>query len=92
MKTLKLPLMFDPDKNKPSVTLMFPYFSFIVLIICIICLAKQNLVQGTLAAGSVWFLSTVFYLLRRLNKLNLDIDDRKLELEGGDNEQKSNSN
>lgn len=84
MKTLKLPLMFDPVSNKPSVTLMFPYLSFIVLLIGTCLLLKQNVMQGTIAAGIIWFLSTCFYLLRKLNKINIDVDDKKLELDGGD--------
>lgn len=83
-KGIKLPLMYDPITDKPSVTLMFPYFSFILLMISLALLVKENTLYGAIGVGSVWVLATVFYLLRKLTKFKADLDDKSIELEGGD--------
>lgn len=86
---LKLPYAYDPVSGKPSVTLLFPYIAFIVAIIGNIILINKDTFTGTVTAIIFWALSTVFYMLRQLNKAKIDLDDKSIDLEGESDETKS---
>lgn len=76
----------DVITNKPSITLFFPYVAFIISVIAVILLIKENTLYGTIAAIGMWIVALVLYLMRRINKAKLDINDGEIEFEGGDNE------
>lgn len=84
---IKLPFAHDPVQNKPSVTLMFVYLTFLMASVSTIAL---NFTESTLTAALVgicfWALAFIFYRLRRLDKVNIDLDNRSISLEGKDTE------
>lgn len=78
--------MHDPITKKPSITLMFPYFSFILMMVGLGLLLKENTLYGAIGAGIVWLLATILYLLRKLTKAKVDLDDKSIELENEDDD------
>jgi hypothetical protein len=82
---IKAPFFHDPTTDKPSITLMFPYVSFTLLIISSIALHFfPSLIIASLFMAMIWIASTVFYMIRKINKAKIDFDDKQLELEGGE--------
>lgn len=79
---LKFPFAYDPVQKQPSVTLLFVYITFIMAATSSIAL---NFTESTLTASLVaicfWALAFIFYRLRRLDKVKIDLDDRSIELE-----------
>jgi hypothetical protein len=78
---LRLPLAYDPDKRRASVTMLFTYVGFLVAICAVIFLSVQDPIAGTSSAIILWTLSTVFYLMRRLNKFKADLRSDSIELD-----------
>ena len=57
--------MHDPVVGKPSVTLLFPYITFVLSLISVISLHfKPSMVIATATTLMFWAISVVFYLLR----------------------------
>jgi hypothetical protein len=81
---LNLPAAYDKDKDGPSMSLFFAYLAFFCTLILIVTLSIQNIELGVLASIIYSTLQTVFYLLRRLSKAKIDLDDKAIELEGSD--------
>lgn len=79
------PFVHDGSTKKPSITIAFAYVSYIMVVISVICLHfKPELLTATLTTISVWLAAVVFYMLRKLTKAKVDLDDRSFELDGGD--------
>lgn len=85
---LNLPTAFDADKQGPSVSLLFANISFYLAICTIIYLTTKDTFAGTMAAMAFAALYFIFYMLRKLNKAKLDLDDRSVELENTEGEEK----
>jgi len=86
---VSMPIIRDPVTDMPSITLTFPYIAFALAVHAVIQLLGVNTLYGTVAALLLWLMATILYLIRKLNKVKLDIDQQSLELEGGDSEPKS---
>jgi hypothetical protein len=85
---LRLPGAYDVKNGKASVTLMFAWISFFVAIISVVMgHFKQLDLSATWTAIGFWFLCTALYMLRKLQKLKFDADDKSIELDGGDDEE-----
>lgn len=87
---MRWPLPHDPITEKPSITIMFAYASFVLAFISIIIFHFYPTVMFLPAATAIsfWALSTVFYLLRKLTKAKFDWQNKSLELGSEDSEQK----
>jgi len=86
---LPLPMAHDSVTGKPSVTLLMFYTGLILSIISIALLHDNpdKYLSATLVTLLFLSLGFVFYRLRNLDKVKLDLDDRSIELEGGEDEQ-----
>lgn len=84
-----LPGAYDADKKGPSVTLLFAYIAYITAIVTIISLSIKDINSGVIAAMIFSSLQTVFYLFRRLTKAKFDLDDKSVELENEEKDEKS---
>lgn len=89
-KGMAWPFVHDPVKNKPSVTLLFFYISFCVVTTTIIgsstmLIIKGQYLQATFMPLLLWVLGFVFYRLRRLDSVKINLQEQSLELDGGDN-------
>jgi hypothetical protein len=78
-----LPAAYDFDKPGPSVSLLFAHISFYVAIGSIIYLIYKDVNLGTVAAISFAVVYFIFYMLRKLTKAKVDLDDKSFELENG---------
>lgn len=92
------PFVHDPTTKQPSVTLMFFYISFVVAVSYIavssgMLIAKGDYLSATLMPTMLLLLGFVFYRLRQLDKVKIDLDDKEIELSSshGDEEGKDDS-
>lgn len=82
---LKIPMAFDSASQKPSVTLLFMWVANAVAILSLIYLhIKADAVTATMASCGYGITNTVLYMIRKLNKANVDIKSGKIELDGAD--------
>ena len=79
---LKLPYAHDPATGQASVTLLFPYIVFILALIANAILLYKDTFTGTVTAIIFWAVAMIFYLIRRLSKAKIDLDDKSIELDG----------
>lgn len=89
-KGMKLPFVYDPESKAPSVTLSFAYITFFLTVISVAVLHFRA--DPMVASGGAlifWVLATVFYRLRKLDKVKIDLDDQEIEL---DSEEQQNNN
>lgn len=79
---VRLPYAYDAISEKPSITLLFLWLYSVALLISIINMHvnAEPLTAGIFTA-TVWALSTIFYMLRKLTSAKVDLDDKSFELE-----------
>lgn len=84
---IHFPFAHDPITKQPSVTLLFPYVTFIMSTGSVIALHfKQTLLVPTLVSLLFWCVSVIFYMIRSIQKAKIDLDDKSIELEGEEND------
>lgn len=82
---LKLPYAFDQDSKKPSLTLLIFYVMFLLSVSSLIALHfDQSLWIATGYTLFGWVLAFVFYKLRRLDNVKLNIKEGEVELDSDD--------
>jgi membrane protein YdbS with pleckstrin-like domain len=80
-------MFLDNQTNKPSITLTYSIMSFLVAIVSVA--ARHWFVfswTATSAAIILWFLSTVLYIIRKINKASFDVDDKEFSIENTESE------
>lgn len=76
-----LPFAIDhANKDKPSVTLLFAYASFVLAVASIIALHFCNCPSATFSAISLHVISLTIYRMRKIDKLK--VGKEGIELEG----------
>lgn len=84
---LNVPLAHDSTKGQPSVTLFFMYLANVMAIFSLIYL---HLRADAFVANCMTLLyaviSTVLYMMRKLQSAKFDLDDKSFELESDDNQ------
>lgn len=83
---LYFPAAYDWDKEGPSVSLLFSHVSNILALITIIGLAIKDIQLGAVAAIIYSVLMLTFYLMRRITRVSVDLDDRSVSLENNETE------
>lgn len=84
-----LPMAYDGTRNKPSATLFFVYISFVMSMVSITYTFFKN--EAYTPAGFsilLFVLCSVLYRIRRIDSLEVDLDDKSIKLKGGDAQQK----
>lgn len=90
-KGLKLPFIYDAVSKLPSVTLFFAYVTFLVMLVSLICLHFfGQILQATIASILVWVLAVIFYRMRELDKINLNLKTGSIDLEDTPDEKDNN--
>ena len=85
-----LPYLHDPVTNKPSITLLFPYITFVIAFISVILLhIWPSLLVATITSIVLWCIATVFYMIRKLNKAKIDLQNQSIELDNGESNEDS---
>lgn len=85
---IPVPFAHNPVKDSPSVTLLFFYFGFIlsfciILVSSIMLIIKGDYLSATLMPTLLMFSGFIFYRLRRLDSIKIDLDDKSINMEGG---------
>ncbi len=81
MKDFNFPFMIDKLNNKPSVTLLFAYFAFILATISCGYLLYRDAIAGTVSSLMLFFGTLLFYRMRMVDKFSFDIENKKFEVE-----------
>ncbi len=80
-------LAYDPISQKPSITLLMTYVSFILSVVSVVLLHFQSLLMGAVAALTMMTITTIFYLIRSLNKAKINLEEKSFELENSDKDE-----
>lgn len=76
---------YDPTVKQSSVTLFFCYVTFWIAIGGSLAVYfKPDLLTASINSTVFWVAAFIFYRLRKLDTVKLDLDDRSLELSGND--------
>lgn len=82
---IKLPLAYSADEKKPSITLTFVWISGMLTVGSTLAL---NFTESTLTAAIMalcfWTLAMVWYRIRRLDKFKINLEERSIELDAGE--------
>ncbi len=78
---------YDADKKGPSTTLMFANTAHYLTIIIIAALAFKDLENAATAAILYSIITMILYMMRRLTKVELDVDDRSVKLDSGEKDE-----
>lgn len=90
---MRWPFAHDSSTGKPSVTLLMFYVGFCLMVasalgLHIVAIVKidafDKFIMATMTTMLIWALGFIFYRLRHLDKIKVDLDDRSIELEGSD--------
>ncbi len=85
------PFVHDPVKGKPSVTLLFFYLTFILAITSVSISSLMLIIKGDYFTATIMpvimlFSSFVFYRLRRLDSVKINLTEKSINLDGGDDD------
>lgn len=81
-----LPAAYDIVSNRPSVSLWFAHISFTMTTILIMFLSYKDINLGVTAAIVQSTLMLVFYLMRKLNTFRVNLNEKEIELDSGEQE------
>ena len=77
-----VPMILDNQTGKPSITLSYSIVTFCVTIVLLYGTTVNKVaILPCLVSMLFWFLATVLYIIRKINKASFDLDDKKLSLE-----------
>ena len=89
---LYLPTAYDARSNSPSITLLIFY---VAATISSLSLVSLHFFPKLLTATTMSFLflgmGFVFYRMRKLDKVKFDLDDKSIEIDAGEEDEKDNS-
>lgn len=82
---IKFPFAYDALYKKPSVTLLFAYVTFCLMVTSLIVLSlKLVTLESTITIIATWVLAVVFYRIRELDKVNVNLKTGSIGLEDDD--------
>lgn len=86
---MKLPFVHDPEAKVASVTLLFTYVTFVLMVIFLtLSFFYPETLQTTAMSVLIWAVSVIFYRLRKLDKVKIDVDNKSIELDSEDENNK----
>lgn len=78
-------LAYDPISEKASITLFMSYISFLLSIISLGMLHfNEKLLMATGMSFLLTFMMVIFYLIRSINKANINFKERSVSLESNE--------
>jgi hypothetical protein len=77
---LPLPHAYDPVPKEPSFRLLCAYISFVLATVSVVALHFVPVSIATWTAIGFYALCMIFYMLKKLSKAKVDLDDRSFEL------------
>lgn len=86
---IKFLYAFDSERKSASSTLFYCYVSFYFVLASLIALHfKSELLTATAVTITFFSICMIFYRLRKIDKLKVDLDDKSLEVENNEGEEK----
>lgn len=77
------------DNGTPSITMLFTYVSFLAVLLSLIYLhVYPDKPVPTLISILAWSISLLIYRIRKIDKVSIDLDDKSIEIEGSENNEK----
>jgi hypothetical protein len=89
---IHLPYAHDVTTGKGSATLLFFYIFGLSTLFSLFTLHLITTLEMAMSTGMTivaWTFSYVFYRMRKLDKVKFDLDDKSIEIEGDDEEEKN---
>lgn len=86
---MRLPYAYSADTKGPSITLLFLWVSGMLTTASLIALNFTDTFTAACASMCFFTITMVFHRMRRLDKFKIDLDDRSIELDAGDDEEES---
>ena len=84
----KMPLVWDEAEKKASFRLSAAYFSFLLACLSLVALHFfDSLLAASWTTIAFYAIATTFYMLKKLNKAKIDLDDKSLEFDASDTEE-----
>jgi hypothetical protein len=88
-----LPMAYDNDRKKPSVTLLAFYLAMVVSVCSVIALHfSDGLWVATSASLLLFSMTFMFYRLRKLTSAKIDLDDKSIEFSSESNKKSESNN
>lgn len=85
---MHMPVMYDSSRKEASATLFFMYIANLVAICSVLWLhTKGDPLTATLTATIYSVVWTILYMMRRIQKAKVDLDDRSVDLEADDDDE-----
>lgn len=89
-KGIHLPYAYDPETKSPSITLIFYWISSALSLASLIAFQFQKVTLQATGMCLMFVVSAyIMYRLRKLDKVDINIKDQKIDLE--DNDQQKDS-
>lgn len=83
------PMIVDGKTQLKSVTLTFTYIAGLLSLLSVILLhLSSKLLTATITTLMFWVLATILYMFRSLHKAKIDLDNKSIELESTEKEEK----
>ena len=83
------PFIIDPVHKHPNPALLFVCITFSLAIVSVIALHfKLDIIIATLTSLMFWVVAMIFYVIGPLKKAKFDLDDKSVELENDDEQDK----
>jgi hypothetical protein len=87
---LFLPMAYDGLDETPSATLFYTYFSFVMCILSIgFLFFKPDVINPAIFSTLLFVICLTIYRLRRLDNVEIDLDDKSVKLSGHDDQKES---
>lgn len=87
-----MPLGYDPVSKLPSITITFAHVSFTLLMISYLrYLHGDSPAMHVYVGMGIWVLATIFYLMRKITKAKLDLQEKSFELSNGEDSDDSHT-
>jgi len=90
-KGMNWPFVHDPVRGKPSVTLMMFYIGFFtafltIMVSSVMMTIKGDYMTATIMPTMLMFSTFIFYRLRRLDGVKINLSEKSLDLSGSSDE------
>lgn len=85
---IKFLYAYDSEKKSASSTLFYCYISFYLVLASLIALHfKAELLTASSVTIGFFSVCMIFYRLRKIDKLKVDLDDRSIDIENNDKDE-----
>ena len=75
-------MFLDTNTNQPSITITYSIVTFLLAVASVVLFAYHLILWPVVIATiSFWFLATILYIIRKINKASFDIKTKTFSIE-----------